>query len=127
MRVLKSRKDIELLVESFYESVKNDELIAYFFTEVVELDWNHHIPRICDFWESVILGTKFFDGNPMIKHIELNQKSALKKLHFNRWLKLWNQTVDSNFSGEMADKAKSSAYNIAQLMQHKIKTSQEFN
>jgi hemoglobin len=114
------RKDLELLIDAFYKKALKDELIQHFFTEVVQLDWEQHIPLIVDFWESSLLGTGNYKGNPMSAHLQLDRKSPLEPAHFDRWLKLWEETVNENFDGETANLAISRAQQIAQLMQFKI-------
>jgi hemoglobin len=46
----------------------------------------------------------------------------MEKKHFEAWLKLWKETVDENFSGEIAESAKNKAENIAKLMSFKMET-----
>ena len=117
---IRNRKHIEMLIDLFYKQVVVDEVIGHFFTEVVELDWNKHIPVMYDFWETTLLGKMKYKGNPMLKHIDLNRKEALMAPHFDRWLELWNRTVNENFQGPMADKALKKANQIAELMKYKI-------
>jgi hemoglobin len=56
----------------------------------------------------------------MVKHIELNQKIALKKEHFDRWEILFIRNVDDLFQGTVADEAKKRASLMAQLMSFKV-------
>lgn len=44
MQDISSRQDIALLVNRFYKQVLLDKIIGNFFTEVVPLDWEVHIP-----------------------------------------------------------------------------------
>src|ERR1700754_4186708 len=111
------RSDIQLLIDSFYEKVKKDPLIGYLFNEVAKVDWPHHLPRMYDFWESVIFQTAGFNGNPMAAHIRLHQQSPLKKEHFEQWLTLFKQTVDEHFEGEKAELARQRAVSIGTVMQ----------
>ena len=55
----------------------------------------------------------------MLKHIELNRLSELRPEHFDRWLKLWTETVNENFEGELATQAQSKTRQIASVMQFK--------
>ena len=84
------------------------------------LNWEKHIPVICNFWESMILGSHNYQGNPMLKHIELSRKEKLLPEHFERWQSLWNQTLDSNFEGKNASVAKQKAHQIGGLMLLKV-------
>ena len=118
---IESRDDIELLVDEFYLKVVKDEVIGHFFNKVVKVDWVKHKPNMCDFWETMILGNMIYQGNPMLKHIDLAKKSPLEKEHFDRWHLLWNETVKGLFSGKNADKAIEHASNIGMFMYHKTK------
>ena len=123
MSDIETYEDLEHLVESFYAKAKPDEVIGYLFTEVVQLDWEHHIPTITKFWEAILLEGNQYQGNPMTKHVQLHKKSPLKKVHFDRWLLLWKETVDELFSGEVAEEAKSRAQHIAGVMLFKVSSS----
>lgn len=117
---IKSREDIEKVVTSFYEKAMYDNIIGHFFTGVVELNLESHLPTIVDFWEGILLGEMKYKGNPMLKHISLHRKSPLTRTHFDRWLLLWKATIDLQYKGEKAEQAKKSAVQIAELMLHKI-------
>ena len=121
------RADIELLVDEFYKKVVKDEIIGYFFTEVVELDWDQHIPIMYRFWETMLLDNMIYKGNPMLVHIDLHKKSPLTKAHFDRWQALFFETLDEYFTGERVDEAKRRAENMASLMLYKIEQSENPN
>ena len=117
---IQTRSDIELLVNTFYKKVEKDDVIRHFFTEVIHLDWNKHIPVMYDFWESILLDKHNYKGNPMPAHVSLNEKSPMKKEHFDRWIQLFSSTIDELFQGEKAELAKTRALSIATVMQIKI-------
>ncbi len=119
--------DINFLVDQFYEKALKDSIIGYIFTDVSTIDLKEHLPVICAFWASILLDQKGYKGNPMLKHIELNKKEALTETHFQRWLELWETTVNELFDGKIADKAIYQAKNIKALMLYKIKQSDKFN
>ena len=120
MKDITTRQDIIHLIDSFYTKVVKDDLIGSYFTEVVTLDFEKHLPVMYNFWESVLLGGTSYKGNPMIKHIQLHQKKALEEKHFNRWLTLWEQTIDEHFTGSVADQAKPRAKSIKGIMMFKL-------
>jgi len=120
MTDIKFREDIDALVEAFYRKIMIDPTIGHVFTQVVQLDLEAHLPVICDFWESILLGNMIYRGNPMLKHLELAERTALKQVHFEVWLGHWEQTVRSLYSGEKADLAVQRAQDIGRLMQFKI-------
>jgi hemoglobin len=53
-----------------------------------------------------LLGKDGYSGNPMEAHRRLHQKVALLEEHFDRWLKLFHETVDDHFAGLVAEDAK---------------------
>lgn len=98
--------DVKLLVDSFYKKVRNDDCIGYIFNDVAHVDWDDHLPRMYKFWEFALLGTATYKGNPMMKHMALNAKESLTETHFERWIELWEATIDRFYEGEIASKAK---------------------
>lgn len=120
MKKLESREDIEFLVNAFYDKIIKDEMIGFFFKDVVNVDWEHHLPTMYSFWESILFGQMSYKGNPMQKHFPINQMQAMEKKHFERWLLLWKTTIEENFSGENALMAITKSENIANLMAYKM-------
>ena len=113
LKDITARKDIELLVDRFYEQVRTNETLSEFFRHV---NWSVHLPIMYSFWSSAILGEQSYRGNPFQKHLHL----AIGKKHFDTWLTLFKRTVDENFKGENADQIKSRAEDIASVFQHKM-------
>ncbi len=118
---IQSRMDIELLIATFYEKVKKDDIIGYIFNDIAKINWEHHIPIICDFWETLLLNATSYRKNAMAVHYTLNRKIPLEEKHFQRWLQLFFETVDELFTGDIATMAKTKAKSIAALMQFKMK------
>ena len=119
-RDIENRKDVEILINSFYDKVRPDEVLGYIFEDVAKVDWEHHTPIICDFWESVLFQTNVYRGNPMPVHMRLHAQTTLTKSHFDRWVSLFTETVDTYFEGEKAELAKQRAISIATMMRIKI-------
>ena len=118
---IQSRTDIELLMAAFYEKVKKDDTIGFIFNDIAKINWAHHIPIICDFWETLLLNATSYSKNAMAVHYTLNRKVPLEEKHFQRWLQLFDGTVDELFSGNVATIAKKKAKSIASLMHFKMK------
>jgi hemoglobin len=122
-RDIENREDIRLLIDSFYAKVRGDGVIGYFFNEVAKVDWEHHLPVMYDFWEGILFQKTGYAGNPMVVHTLLNQKSPLRKEHFDRWKQLFLETIGEHFEGEKADLAAQRALSISNLMEIKIAAS----
>lgn len=116
---IKGRKDIERLVNAFYDKVKKDNVIGYLFNDVAMVNWDEHLPKMYNFWENILFYTGNYSGSPMIVHRDLHSKSTMTKEHFNHWNQLFNETVDGLFEGEKAEEIKSRATNIAAVMMYK--------
>ncbi|MBL0145091.1 MAG: group III truncated hemoglobin [Chitinophagaceae bacterium] len=117
---ISTNNDIILLVNTFYEKVKTDNIIGYIFTEVAHVNWENHLPILYKFWENTLFYTGSYEGNPMELHKHLHRLMPLTTEHFNQWTTLFNTTVDELFSGETAELAKQRSSSIASVMQAKI-------
>ena len=102
-RDIKNRKDIELLVNTFYKKVKVDKSIGHFFLEVITINWEQHLNTMYNFWENILFFSGGYEGNPINLHRHLNKIENIEKKHFTRWNKLFTETVDELFQGEKAD------------------------
>ncbi|MBC6608077.1 group III truncated hemoglobin, partial [Hymenobacter sp. BT188] len=47
---IQNEADIKLLVDTFYNKVNADALLAPVFNEFAHVDWPVHLPRMYDFW-----------------------------------------------------------------------------
>jgi hemoglobin len=117
---IETNEDIVLLVNSFYEKVKQDAVIQHFFTEVVKVDWEKHLPVMYCFWDNIIFHSGAYTGNPMEVHMQMHTKCPMHPKHFERWMELFTATVDELFEGEKAFQVKQRALSIATVMQIKI-------
>jgi hemoglobin len=121
MKDIQTREDIDFLVNQFYSKAMGDSVIGHFFDgTTLPFHLKTHIPVVASFWESILLGTGNYKGNPMTKHIELSALIPMQKEHFNQWLSLWTSAVDENFSGKKATEAKERAQSIAAIMLYKV-------
>ncbi|MBC6991171.1 group III truncated hemoglobin [Hymenobacter sp. BT491] len=109
--------DIKILVDSFYDKVNQDDLLAPVFNGFAHVNWPSHLPAMYDFWSSLLLGTSRYRGRPFPKHLPLPVDAA----HFQRWLELFYATVHENFAGPVAEEAKVRALNIATMFEYRIR------
>lgn len=111
---LKTREDIFKLVSRFYTKVRANTSIGHFFNSMIT-DWDAHIEKLTDFWETNLFFRNKYKGNPKKAHIKVDQNfnESIEQKHFGIWLNLWFETVNENFTGEKADRAKNNARNMA--------------
>jgi hemoglobin len=117
---LTGRADIELLVNTFYERVRGDELVGFIFDDVAHVDWTAHLPKMYAFWETMIFRSASYVGNPLAAHARLVLLTAMGRPQFDRWLALFTATVDALFAGEKAEHIKSAASDMANVIHAKI-------
>ncbi len=116
---IENREDVYLLVSTFYNKIKKDDFIGHFFLKAIpENDWENHIEKLTDFWETNLFFAKKYKGNPMQVHKKLdeNNNATITQEHFGKWLELWVSTIHELFYGEKADKAINSARNISFML-----------
>ena len=121
-RDIETRADCEQLVRAFYGRALTDPIIGFLFTDVAKLDLEQHVPRITNFWDTILLGARSYGGGAFRPHIELHFKVPLARGHFDRWLYLWTMTVDELFAGERAELAKSHAIRVAAAFESRLRS-----
>ena len=116
MHDIATEADIKTLVDSFYDKVNADPLLGPIFNDVAKVDWDHHLPTMYSFWSTLLFRTMTFKGQPLAKHLPL----PVSPEHFQRWLALFKQTLNENFSGPKADEARNFAASIADTFQMRM-------
>ena len=122
VRDIETGADCERLVRDFYGKALVDPIIGFIFVDVAKLDLEEHVPTITSFWETVLLGAGSYRGGAFGPHVQLHAKVELRKAHFERWLRLWFDTVDELFSGDRADEAKAHALRVARAFHARLQS-----
>lgn len=110
-------EQVRSLVDTFYEKVKTDPILAPIFDQRIKGDWDKHLDKMYRFWQTVLLEEHTYYGSPFTPHASM----PVNEQHFDRWLKLFNATVEEKFTGEKAKEAIWRAEKMAQMFQAKIK------
>ncbi len=114
---LDDRESISRLISLFYIRVRKDDLLGPIFNKAID-DWPTHEAHLTDFWEGNLLFTKAFHGDPLAVHAKVDAANnhAIEPLHFGVWLNLWFETIDENFAGDIAQKAKRQARKMSTFL-----------
>jgi hemoglobin len=80
---------IRRLVHAFYDRIRADAVLGPIFAREIG-DWEPHLAKMCDFWSSVVLMTKRYDGRPVPAHVKIE---GLDYPHFERWLEMFAATA----------------------------------
>lgn len=119
MHDITTPEDVQLLVDTFYSKIRQNDLLAPVFAQRITTEtWPVHLEKMYRFWGSILLYTQNYNGSPFDKHIGLGISSR----HFETWLALFAQTVDELFEGETANIAKERANNIGRIFEFKLST-----
>lgn len=103
-------------MSKFYVKVRSDDTLGPIFNSIIPNEkWPEHLEKLTDFWETNLFGIPKFKGNPMLKHQGVDKAfdNTITQEHFGRWLQLWFETLDENFVGQRANRAKVSARKMA--------------
>lgn len=104
---------IERVVHGFYARIRADATLGPIFSARID-DWDPHLRKMCDFWSSMLLMTRRYDGRPVPPHMMI---AELDKPHFGRWLDLFRETARAECPPAMADLFIDRAERVAQSLQ----------
>lgn len=116
MKEIKTLTDIKLLVDTFYDKIREDDMLGPIFEAVVQGNWERHLTKMYSFWQTVLTEEMTYRGTPFMPHMKL----PVEKEHFDRWVALFSETVDANFEGVKATEAKWRAQRMADMFWSKI-------
>ena len=72
------------------------------------------------FWQTVLFRDGGFRGDPIGKHARLVPLTNMGREQFDRWLEIFEETVDELFTGENATHIKACATDMANVIHSKI-------
>ncbi|MRX66729.1 hemoglobin [Flavobacterium resistens] len=104
---IENRDDVSFLVHQFYAKIRADEEIGFYFNKMIS-DWDAHLEKLTDFWETNLFAIRKYKGNPHAVHNEVDAHfdGKITTNEFGIWLNHWFQTIDEHFEGENADTLK---------------------
>ena len=108
--------DIQLLVNTFYARVRENDLLGPIFNGILKDRWPEHLEKMYRFWQTILLEVPTYSGSPFPPHAKL----PVSQLHFDTWLRLWHGTLDEFFVGEKAEEAKWRGSRMAEMFMYKI-------
>lgn len=114
MKTAITEESIHLMVDTFYDRVRKDAVLGPVFDHALHGNWETHLPRMYDFWSTVLLDTKRFQGNVYGKHMAL---TGITKEHFVRWLAIFKGTLAQLYDEKTANEIAQIAERIAGSLQ----------
>jgi hemoglobin len=107
-------ENLHSLLVDFYSVLAADALLARYFAS---LDMPAHLPRIVDFWSTLLFQTGRYSGNAFRPHLDM---PGLTGERFSRWLATLETTVDASYAGPNVERMKALARRIANSMQVRL-------
>jgi hemoglobin len=115
-RDITSGNDVGVLVYRFYRRAIPDPLLGPVF-EGFGVDWPRHLPRLVAYWEHVLLDRPGSATNTVGVHAGVQNAAPFGQAHIDRWVELWETTVDELYAGPVADLAKARAHQVGRALQ----------
>jgi hemoglobin len=71
MKDILNLDDVKLVVDCFYDKVRNDKLLKDVFNNVIQDRWPEHLEKMYRFWQTVLLDEHTYYGSPFLPHAKL--------------------------------------------------------
>jgi hemoglobin len=102
------------LLTAFYAEVARDPMLRPYFAP---LDMAAHVPRIADFWSTLLFHSGRYQGNAFRPHADM---PGLTAEHFGRWLATLERVLDARHAGPVAERMKALGHRVAYSMQLRL-------
>lgn len=112
-RDLDDSTEIAEMVRRFYVDVAQDRLLGPMFEDVARVDWAEHLPKLTAYWCRALLGRPGYEGNPYRAHRRVHDVVPFTAAHFERWLELFEETLDGGWAGPRVEQARAFARKVA--------------
>lgn len=105
-----SEYQVGKLVDVFYHKIHSDERLGAIFAAEIGGNWDVHLTKMKQFWRSVLLKTREYQGRPVPAHVKL---CGIKTEDFRKWLSLFRQSAHQVLPRDTAEIAIGNAERIA--------------
>ncbi len=100
------RNSVHTMVRQFYVTLLEDDLVSHYFIKALGDDlnnekWKDHLNTLDNFWLMMMTGKGGYGGHPFPPHAFIGE---LYPETFERWLKLFKETLHQFFIPEIAER-----------------------
>jgi hemoglobin len=106
----------EMVTRQYVDVTQDDLLSPYFSFGPDHPAWDAHIGNVSDFWNHVLLYAPDYDIDLFATHRPLHDRDPFTPELFDRWLQIFDDTVDGGWTGPTASRAKKRATGLAWAM-----------
>lgn len=111
-----SLDDVKLMVNTFYNRIREDAVLGPIFEEKIQDRWPQHLEKMYRFWQTILLDEHTYNGAPFPPHATL----PIEEKHFIIWVNVFSKTVDDLFEGQVAEEAKKRGSLMAAIFNSKL-------
>lgn len=113
---IQSIDDVKLMVNTFYNRIREDVVLGPIFEEKIQDRWPQHLEKMYRFWQTILLDEHTYNGAPFPPHATL----PIEEKHFIIWVNVFSKTVDDLFEGQVAEEAKKRGPLMAAIFNSKL-------
>ena len=113
--------EVAELVTRFYRQIAQDERFHHYFGVLARVDWDAHTRDLTKFWVGALLSERDRDPASVFEaHRWLHEASAFDADLFDRWLEIFDTTLDEGWCGPGAERARRRAHGYAWAMAKRL-------
>ena len=116
-RDLDTREEVAEFVTRFYREIAQDERFHLYFETIAHVDWHAHTLDLTNFWTGLLLGDVDRGAGTVIEaHRWLHDAVPFDEALFDRWLEILDTSLDSGWTGPIAEQARKRGHGFAWAM-----------
>ena len=120
-RDLDDREEIAEFVTRFYREIAQDDRFHLYFDTLAHVDWHAHTLDLTDFWAGLLLGEPHDPADDVIEaHRWLHDAEPFDTALFDRWLEIFDTTLDDGWNGPITEIARRRGHGIAWAMAKRL-------
>jgi hemoglobin len=120
-RDLDTHDEIAEFVTRFYREIAQEERFHHWFETIAHVDWHAHTLELTDFWVGVLLGEPHESADEVIEaHRWLHESDPFDTALFDRWLEIFDTTLDDGWTGPTTEAARRRGHGIAWAMAKRL-------
>lgn len=120
-RDLDVRDEVAEFVRRFYRHIAQDDRFHPYFETIAHVDWDVHVRDLTDFWTGVLLTGRDRDPVRVLEaHRWLHDATPFDAELFDRWLEIFETTLDAGWTGPVAERARRRAHGYVWAMAKRL-------
>jgi hemoglobin len=120
-RDLDTPSEVGEFVTRFYREIAQDDRFHHYFETVAHVDWHVHTLELTEYWSGILFDGPHDNADRVIEqHRWLHETTPFDNSLFERWLEIFNETLDGGWRGVYAERLRKRAKGLAWAMAHRL-------